>query len=1041
MKSITLFCIFLLFCAHEISAQAPDLRFRKIATKDGLSNGSANFVFQDTYGFLWIGTRQGLNRYDGNSIVQYRSDSQDSTTLRNDYIFDVSQVSSTELLVGTEKGIEILNIATETIKPYSDERLRNVYVYQMKKDPNGSVWAATSNGLFQITTDSLVVFMNDPENEFSIGNNHVRSLEVDSTFVYAKTLDGLNILDKSTLKFRNRINDAHPVFSQLGVYTYDILKSSQNELWFGSLLPTNEVVINRFDLESENLKQYKNGDNGLGLFFSALDLLESNFGVLIGTNGGGIYHFDEKSEHFTNYTFDPKNAESLNDPDAWGIHTDSNGNIWVSTDGGGINQFHPILQRFNKNEQNPFDSESLGSNDVHDFYEDDKFLWVGNNNLGLSRLDKSTGRFFNYPFTGKGIHSLLDYTVLDVEGDNQGNIWIGSYEGGLSKLYIAKNTFTHFTKDSKKGSSLPSNYVSKIVTEENEVWIGTSHGLAMLNQITGEIKSYQRVSPVKSNFSDVINDIEIYDQKKLWVGSRSGLFSFDRETKQIDSTHTVLDSLTINDLVIDNKILWIGTQEGLVKYSEGKVTWYREKDGLSNKAVLGVDVDKQGRVWCTTGSGLNLLDTRTNEIFQFTSEDGLCNDQFNPGSFYKNSQGKMYAGGLQGFESWYPELVKIKDSKPKVIFSNLTKYNGTSMTKSSLLDVDEIELSHNDNFFSIHVFSQEIIEPSKTFFAYQIRELSNDGWIDLSEWKIDFTDLPHGSYTLEVRATNFDGIWGAPSSLLITVTPPWYQTNIAYLSYVIIIISLFVGRDRYLKRKRVELEKQVTERTIELQAQKDQALLDNETISDQKDIIEKSLTERESLLKEIHHRVKNNLQIIASLLYLQSGKFDDEDYRKVLEEGQGRVRSMALIHQKLYENEDLKSIPFDEYLTELVTEIRASFGAEMKKVNININAENIQFDIDTAIPLGLIVNEMATNAFKYAFDDLESGSFSIAIHREENMYNIKIQDDGKGIPEAIDLRKAKSLGLRLVRMLSQQLEGEFQFHTTNGTSFELKFAA
>lgn len=215
----------------------------------------------------------------------------------------------------------------------------------------------------------------------------------------------------------------------------------------------------------------------------------------------------------------------------------------------------------------------------------------------------------------------------------------------------------------------------------------------------------------------------------------------------------------------------------------------------------------------------------------------------------------------------------------------------------------------------------------------------------------------------------------------------------------------------------------------------------SQKIQAKNEIINKSLKERESLLKEIHHRVKNNLQIIASLLYLQSGKFENEDYKKVLEEGQGRVRSMALIHQKLYENEDLKNIPFDEYLMELVTEIRSSFGPEMKKVSIDINAKNIEFDIDTAIPLGLIVNEMATNAFKYAFNNLDSGSFSISIHQSEGEYVIKIQDDGQGIPESVDIRKVKSLGLRLVRMLSQQLEADFHFETGNGTSFELKFVA
>lgn len=215
----------------------------------------------------------------------------------------------------------------------------------------------------------------------------------------------------------------------------------------------------------------------------------------------------------------------------------------------------------------------------------------------------------------------------------------------------------------------------------------------------------------------------------------------------------------------------------------------------------------------------------------------------------------------------------------------------------------------------------------------------------------------------------------------------------------------------------------------------------NREISKQKDIISRSLAERESLLKEIHHRVKNNLQIIASLLYLQSGKFEDEDIKKVLEEGQGRVRSMALIHQKLYENEDLKSISFGEYLTELLSEIKGSFGKNIEAVQIEVDSDDIRFDVETAIPLGLIVNELATNAFKYAFEDKGTGTFSVALKKVGNQFKLLIKDDGKGIPDDVDLRKTKSLGLRLVKMLSTQLEGEYRFESDSGTAFELQFAA
>lgn len=208
------------------------------------------------------------------------------------------------------------------------------------------------------------------------------------------------------------------------------------------------------------------------------------------------------------------------------------------------------------------------------------------------------------------------------------------------------------------------------------------------------------------------------------------------------------------------------------------------------------------------------------------------------------------------------------------------------------------------------------------------------------------------------------------------------------------------------------------------------------------DQLGKALDERESLLKEIHHRVKNNLQVIASLLYLQSDKSEDVNVKRLLEEGQGRVRSMALIHQKLYENEDLKHIPFEDYLKELVSEIQKTFGTRAEAVVLKIEAKGIQFDVDTAVPLGLIINELSTNAFKYAYTNKMGGAlFSIKLEQNHNGYQLTVADNGAGIPdEALNNPQSSSLGLRLTRMLSDQLEGDYEFENSAGTRFKLNFA-
>jgi len=216
----------------------------------------------------------------------------------------------------------------------------------------------------------------------------------------------------------------------------------------------------------------------------------------------------------------------------------------------------------------------------------------------------------------------------------------------------------------------------------------------------------------------------------------------------------------------------------------------------------------------------------------------------------------------------------------------------------------------------------------------------------------------------------------------------------------------------------------------------------NKEITSKNELLSKSLSEREALLKEIHHRVKNNLQIIASLLYLQSDESENQDVRRLLEEGQGRVRSMALIHQKLYENDDLKHIPFDDYLKELIGEIKLSFGDMAKNIELEVEAKDVFFDVDTAVPLGLIINELSTNAFKYAYAKrVGGGVFKVVLKKEGSEYRMTVSDNGHGIPdEVLNATQSSSLGLKLTRMLSDQLEGEYNFDNSNGTTFDLKFA-
>ncbi|MFY0605849.1 MAG: ATP-binding protein [Cyclobacteriaceae bacterium] len=539
--------------------------------------------------------------------------------------------------------------------------------------------------------------------------------------------------------------------------------------------------------------------------------------------------------------------------------------------------------------------------------------------------------------------------------------------------------------------------------------------------------------------------------KHVWGANPNNLFSFevDTDNKQVGNyrQYSVEDGLPDPlgnwSLVFGDQLLFT-TEKGLYEYDYVKEKFVKSdlfNNQFVDNPIARISAQSSDTIWVVAKNGekgfmtkgldgkFGDMDARIANVLP----QNIINLYHHPGygAFFGMISHVAFIphGKADNYEFSGPAFIRQLDI---INQSDTTVFSGRYLSEDGSFTYDQkqsLNFTYDQNAVRFTYAIPYFRHPELVRYAYRLigYETEWSNWTDKTQK--EYTNLSPGKYQFEVKAKNGFDTESEVGIIRFNVESPWYYSGLAYVCYVIVFLIFIYGllhwNSRRLKKENIRLEEIIDERTSE--------------IITQKETIEKSLAERESLLKEIHHRVKNNLQIIASLLYLQSGKFEDEDFKKVLEEGQGRVRSMALIHQKLYENDDLKSIPFDEYLNELVGEIRASFG--MGEVQLHIDATEIYFDVDTAVPLGLIVNEIATNAFKYAFDAESGGSFSIHLAKKGDEFQLMIKDDGKGIPDEIDIRKTKSLGLRLVRMLSQQLEGEFEIGSDNGTRFSLKFAA
>ena len=926
-------------------------------------------------------------------------------------------------------------------------------------DENGVVYFGGIDDFGTISKDVMgnISLVSHPQNETEKVNGIVHDLEVLDEHVYFLSNEAIHILSKET---------------------------RQVQAFPGKHYSLHKIDQRLFALKKEGIVYFEEGElneipETLEFFSgtSKVQLLEHEDGILIVTQNGRTHLLTENAaDQWTLKRFDLQFESSLMSHiirfDRVGEHI-----VGLTNDKGiyFFSQRGQLVLHLDK-------STGIRSDLVYNYFQDQSGnLWLLQAN-GISYVEWSSA--FSLYDERNGLPEFILNSIIW-----KGRIYAGTYSG----LFVSEPSSE--ANISFKGYDQRSNYWFPLKSEDELFW-GTNRGVSVFDEFQQKRDIIREKDAFWAmEFSE--------DSTRILVGSNIGYFhllqkrnsqwertrrfeNFKQRTDFIinieDDAFWMTDSgtgvfrLTINlsgDSILHEKF---GKADGLPSDYNNRA--FRFNDGAIFATEQGLyQFDSSDRKFKKDTTLSDLLEN--GYVFRFEQDENK-NLWYN----YFTDKGEshygilMYADGqyikkeLPGWKigrfnfehirpsSSQPTLISTgygilatqlsdldKEHKPyKSLITSVRLIDTDSLIKGLFPKDDSKEVLNSENNSLRFTFTSTFFENHESTF-YRWRLLGVDD--DWSEWKQesrkDYTNLSGGDYVFEVQAINVYHHISSTASYPFRIKKPWYLLWWAFLIYFFLFfgfINLLLRlNSARLRAANIKLEKTIQERIKEIEEQKRQAEKDKNLIEEQSLELKRSLEERESLLKEIHHRVKNNLQVIASLLYLQSGKFKDEDFKKVLEEGQGRVRSMALIHQKLYENDDLKSIPFNEYLNELVSEIKASFGNEMTKITLDIRAENIFFDVDTAVPLGLIVNELATNAFKYAFNNKPSGSFSIFLSEDDGTYTLNIRDDGNGIPEEVDIRKTKSLGLRLVRMLSQQLEGDFEIKNENGTSFELKFAA
>ncbi len=805
--SIILFFFFLAFnCANT---QNTSSRFEHLTMTDGLSQSSVTCIIKDTQGFMWFGTEDGLNKYDGTSFTVYRHQPNDSTSLSSSYINTIAEHQDGFLWVGTKNGLNYFNPYTETFTRYlhqPDEvcSISSNRVTALCVNADGLLMVGTMNGLNIFDGDSgfKKYFSGAPK-----GNSVIWSIAAEDKNHFwvlgSKSLEKIRIEDRSFVSvLKKPLNN--PSWATM------VLDSSS--LWIGS---------------DKGLLNYSTQNNELQptTFYDKNSALPSDIGVLsltigaqntlyIGTRKSGLVLFDRLDHSFRALLHNPYNEKGLNSNSIRSIHRDTQEILWIGTYGGGVNKYDPRQPRFNHYKHTLGNTNTLSENTVRSILlERENRLWVGTHG-GLNLINRETEEVTLFTNDSKDMLSISSNTIRSICKDSTGVIWAGTWLNGLNRYNEKTKKFERFRTLPGQTDSI--NQVRTLAADpDHNLWIG-GYGLWRFNTATKVSKKFlfefDEGRPLLANSINML----FFDKKGLlWVGTKDGLNCMDTATGTLKrylfdpSNPEGLSHKYITAIAEDKKgRFWIGTYGGglnQLDVTTGTFTHYTTQNGLLNDVIYGVLVDGRDRIWFTSNAGLGVFDQTLKKFRHFDVDQGLQDNEFNAGAYFKSATGEFFFGGINGFNSFDPLAFGQKTKSAPMVFTDFQLLDGesnhltTDFLKTHISRRDTLKLNHDQNNMTFAFAELSYADLANSQYEYQLIGLSED-WKPLGEeQKITLGNLPSGAYVLNVKTTD-DLVKRA--SLALIISPPFWKSISAYGIYVATLLILGTLLYRHLVRVR-----------------------------------------------------------------------------------------------------------------------------------------------------------------------------------------------------------------------------------------------